>query len=382
MARRARLALRPWLVGLEEARTAEDPEDSPQTKRSRKETGSARTRRSPRSARSRVSRRGRGQSLVASLILPYLIGLLVIAGATLGVYPTAAQWLSQYNYSRLLDNYSQMVEHVKPDQAEQLAVAELYNKELASGAQLLPNHRKPTGSGTADSKSIYAFGRTWTYDQILRADNLGLMGRIRIRKIDVDLPIYHGADDDTLARGAGHLEGTSLPVGGRSTRTVITAHRGLAEAELFTRLNEVRKGDTFVLQVFGRTLTYRVITTQVVEPSDSAAVRAVPGKDLATLVTCTPLGINTHRILVTGERIIPTPASDVRNVNRPSDLPKFPWWFFGYLTVLAFALIWMVEQTLLALRPRPSSASFPLHSSGVKAGRKTREARKTAEVSK
>lgn len=382
MARRARLALRPWLVGLEEARTAEDPEDSPQTKRSRKETGSARTRRSPRSARSRVSRRGRGQSLAASLILPYLIGLLVIAGATLGVYPTAAQWLSQYNYSRLLDNYSQMVEHVKPDQAEQLAVAELYNKELASGAQLLPNHRKPTGSGTADSKSIYAFGRTWTYDQILRADNLGLMGRIRIRKIDVDLPIYHGADDDTLARGAGHLEGTSLPVGGRSTRTVITAHRGLAEAELFTRLNEVRKGDTFVLQVFGRTLTYRVITTQVVEPSDSAAVRAVPGKDLATLVTCTPLGINTHRILVTGERIIPTPASDVRNVNRPSDLPKFPWWFFGYLTVLAFALIWMVEQTLLALRPRPSSASFPLHSSGVKAGRKTREARKTAEVSK
>ena len=164
MARRARLALRPWPVGLEEARTAEDPEDSPQTKRSRKETGSARTRRSPRSARSRVSRRGRGQSLVASLILPYLIGLLVIAGATLGVYPTAAQWLSQYNYSRLLDNYSQMVEHVKPDQAEQLAVAELYNKELASGAQLLPNHRKPTGSGTADSKSIYAFGRTWTYD--------------------------------------------------------------------------------------------------------------------------------------------------------------------------------------------------------------------------
>lgn len=382
MARRARLALRPWPVGLEEARTAEDPEDSPQTKRSRKETGSARTRRPPRSARSRVSRRGRGQSLVASLILPYLIGLLVIAGATLGVYPTAAQWLSQYNYSRLLDNYSQMVEHVKPDQAEQLAVAELYNKELASGAQLLPNHRKPTGSGTADSKSIYAFGRTWTYDQILRADNLGLMGRIRIRKIDVDLPIYHGTDDDTLARGAGHLEGTSLPVGGRSTRTVITAHRGLAEAELFTRLNEVRKGDTFVLQVFGRTLTYRVITTQVVEPSDSAAVRAVPGKDLATLVTCTPLGINTHRILVTGERIIPTPASDVRNANRPSDLPKFPWWFFGYLTVLAFALIWMVEQTLLALRSRPSSASFPLHSSGVKAGRKTREARKTAEVSK
>lgn len=382
MARRARLALRPWPVGLEEARTAEDPEDSPQTKRSRKETGSARTRRSPRSARSRVSRRGRGQSLVASLILPYLIGLLVIAGATLGVYPTAAQWLSQYNYSRLLDNYSQMVEHVKPDQAEQLAVAELYNKELASGAQLLPNHRKPTGSGTADSKSIYAFGRTWTYDQILRADNLGLMGRIRIRKIDVDLPIYHGTDDDTLARGAGHLEGTSLPVGGRLTRTVITAHRGLAEAELFTRLNEVRKGDTFVLQVFGRTLTYRVITTQVVEPSDSAAVRAVPGKDLATLVTCTPLGINTHRILVTGERIIPTPASDVRNANRPSDLPKFPWWFFGYLTVLAFALIWMVEQTLLTLRSRPSSASFPLHSSGVKAGRKTREARKTAEVSK
>jgi sortase A len=303
--------------------------------------------------------------LIVSLILPIIVVVLVIAGVTIGVYPTASQWVSQYNYSRLLDNYPHLVQKAQSDQTEQLAVAEQYNKKLASGAQFLPNHRKPTGSKGAGVISISAFGRTWTYNQILNADGSGLMGQISIPKIDVDLPIYHGTDDATLAQGAGHLEGTSLPVGGRSTRTVITAHRGLAQAALFTRLNEVKKGDTFTLQVFGRTLTYRVINTRVVEPSDITAVTVVPGEDLATLVTCTPLGINSHRILVTGERI-PTPVSGARNSHRPSDVLKFPWWLIGYLSVISWAIIWLIQQIQLAVRSRPSSPWSARHFSGKK----------------
>jgi sortase A len=313
--------------------------------------------------------------LIVSLILPVIVAMLVIAGTTIGVYLTASQWVSQYNYSRLLDNYPHLVQKTQSDQTEQLAVAEQYNKKLASSAQLLPNHRKPTGSKSADVISISAFGRTWTYNQILNVDGSGLIGQISIPKIDVDLPIYHGTDDATLAQGAGHLEGTSLPVGGRSTRTVITAHRGLAQAALFTRLNEVKKGDTFTLQVFGRTLAYRVITTQVVEPSDIQAVKVVPGEDLATLVTCTPLGINSHRILVTGERFIPKTASDVKRANRPSDVLKFPWWLIGYLSVIAWAIIWLIQQIQLAVRSRPSSPWSARHFSGKKMTRQPEKAR-------
>lgn len=302
-------------------------------------------------------------SLFSLLVLPYLIVLLVIGGLTSFVYPTAAQWLSQYNYAKLISNYTKELDHIQPDGHEQLAAAHAYNDALSSGAQLLPNQRIPTGSGSfASAKtSIESGGRSWTYGQILSADSSGLMGRIRIPDIDVDLPIYHGADDATLLKGAGHLEGTSLPVGGASTRTVITAHRGLAEAALFTRLNEVKIGDTFSLEVFGDVLVYRVIDTKVVDPADGAAVEVVEGRDLATLVTCTPLGINTHRILVTGERVQPTPQQNLDDAGHASGLPHFPWWLIGYLTALVVVLLWACVQTRDALHPL---SARPRHAGG------------------
>jgi sortase A len=288
--------------------------------------------------------------IVSALWLPYLIVLLVIAGLTMLIYPSAAQWLSQYNYERTLNNYTAAIakDTVTPDEKEQLAAAKAYNDALISGAQLLPNHRIPSGSGTlsASGGTIKSGGRTWTYDQILAADSTGLIGKIQIPKIDVDLPIYHGTSDETLLKGAGHLEGTSLPIGGKSTRTVITAHRGLASAELFTRLNEIKKGDEFTLQVFGKVLMYRVVSTRVIDPKDTAAIKAVKGKDLATLITCTPLGINTQRILVTGERVVPTPKNAAKKLN----LPKFPWFFVGYCLGLILLIVWAVYQTRSSLR--------------------------------
>ncbi|MCF2707401.1 class C sortase [Arcanobacterium haemolyticum] len=289
------------------------------------------------------------KKLASLLFLPYLIVLLVIGGSSLLVYPTAASWLSQFNYSKLLDNYDDVIENVRPDRNEQLVAAHAYNDALTAGAQLLPGANVPEGSGSLSS-TIDAEGRAWDYNSILAADQSGLMGRIKIDKIDVDLPIYHGTTEETLLRGAGHLEGTSFPVGGASTHSVITAHRGLASAELFTRLNEITVGDTFVVEVFGEVLTYKVMETKVVEPDDTDGVRAVPGRDLATLVTCTPLGINTHRILVTGERIIPTPAADIENAGKDSELPRFPWWLIAYATAVIGSLVWGWFQTRRALR--------------------------------
>jgi len=148
---------------------------------------------------------------------------------------------------------------------------------------------------------------------------------------DIDLPIYHGTDDETLLRGLGHLEGTSLPVGGQGQRTVVTGHRGLAEARMFTDLDKVQVGDTFTFEVFGEVLTYRVFDKKVVNPEETEALRSEPGRDLATLVTCTPLGINTHRILVTGERVYPTPQRDIDAAGAAPDIPGFPWWALGLL---------------------------------------------------
>lgn len=128
------------------------------------------------------------------------------------------------------------------------------------------------------------------------------MGTIRIPKISVRLPIYHGTSESALASGAGHLYGSSLPVGGKSTHAVLTGHRGLVEAAMFTRLDEMRVGDYFYIEVMGRTLGYQVDRITVIEPNDTSQLKIVPGEDRVTLMTCTPYGVNTHRLLVSATR--------------------------------------------------------------------------------
>jgi sortase A len=262
--------------------------------------------------------------------LTVAIILIAVTGLTVLTYPAAAQWLSSYNQSGILRDYEAIVDNAEPGAAEQLQLAHEYNAALTSGVELEANANVPTGSGSlADG--------TLEYDQILRADDSGLMARIKIDKIDVDMPIYHGTSDDTLMEGAGHLEGSSLPVGGTGTHSVITAHRGLANATMFSNLDQVGVGDTFRIEVFGEVLTYRVIETKVVEPEDTDSLRAVADNDLVTLVTCTPLGINTHRILVTGERVTPTPIADLEAAGANPDIPGFPWWAVLYAGGLAVA---------------------------------------------
>lgn len=273
--------------------------------------------------------------------------LLIIAGTSAASYPTIANWFSEYASSKVLKNYVKEEKHVVPSYVEQLAQAHAYNDALDAGAIVLKaGDRKPSSSGGESGSGL-------DYDKMLSADDEGTMGWLTIPKIHVNLPIYHGTSDAVLEKGVGHLEGTSLPVGGPSTRAVLSAHRGLAKATLFTHLDKVGVGDRFTVNVLGETMTYQVITTQVVDPSDTEALRIERGKDLVTLVTCTPLGINTSRILVTGQRVYPTPKADIAAAKQAPRIPPFPWWAVWMSATVAVSAVYVWR---MGYAPSPAPA--------------------------
>ncbi|UTX54901.1 class C sortase [Leucobacter aridicollis] len=267
-----------------------------------------------------------------------------LLGVSVLLYPTTASWFSQVNQSSLVGLYDAEIDEVKPDVATQLTAARAYNEALSAGALLAAGVNVAVGNGEMS-------GLPQDYRAQLKTPS-GVMSRLRIPTINVDLPIAHGTDDDTLLRGLGHLEGTSLPVGGRSTRSVITGHRGLASSRMFTDLDRVKNGDTFTLETFGEVLTYRVTEILVVEPDQTETLHQVAGRDLVTLITCTPLGVNSHRILVTGERITPTPVKDIAAAGTPSGLPGFPWWAAGFVGAIAVGAMY-VRWTTRPDTPRP-----------------------------
>lgn len=248
------------------------------------------------------------------------IGLVMLLGVLLILYPSTASWFSQYNQSRIIENTSARTDEGPPSRLQnELARAREYNDALAIGQSVLsPESNVPT----SESAAVGGF----EYNDLLRATSDGVMGRLRIASIGVELPIYHGTTDDVLAKGVGHLEGSSLPVGGTSQHSVLTAHRGLPSAELFNDLHKMNVGDTFTVEVFGEVLTYRTTQIATILPDETQSLLPQQGEDLMTLVTCTPLGINTHRYLVTGERITPTPIEDVQRAGAAPEVPGFPWW--------------------------------------------------------
>jgi sortase A len=279
-------------------------------------------------------------------LLPLLVAVSVIGGSGLLLYPAAAAWFSAVEQSQKIDKLTQGIKDLGAETLrERIAEARDYNQGLSgAGAAVAANERLPLANEPQADKQKYL--------DMLRGDSEGLMARIRIPSIDVDLPIYHGTSETVLEHGIGHLEGTALPVGGPSTHSVVTGHRGLATSELFSNLDKVAVDDTFTIEVFDEILTYRVIETLVVEPQDTESLLIQPGKDLLTLVTCTPLGINSHRILVTGERVIPTPQSDVDAAGQKPDVPGFPWWMYiaGGVVVSAGTYVWLSGRPPRVLR--------------------------------
>jgi len=267
--------------------------------------------------------------------LPFVVAFVGLIGASALLYPSAAIWLSSVDQAHEVNNYRSKVTAIGPaDRHRSLTAAAAYNKQLSTGHVSLPAHARLPHAASPAAVSGYL-------DQ-LNADDDGLMARIRIPSIDTDLPIYHGTSDAVLNKGIGHLQGTSLPIGGTGTHSVLTGHRGLASAELFTKLNELRSGDRFTIEVLGQVLTYRITTTSVVEPDETKFLQPVPGKDLVTLVTCTPLFINSQRILVTGERVLPTPLGDRQLAGAEADSGVFPWWMVGgsFALLLSTGYVW------------------------------------------
>lgn len=217
-----------------------------------------------------------------------LLTLMFLGGIGLIAYPTVSNWWNQKHQSRVIVNYENAVNDM--DEAAKVKMwkkARRYNQKLSKYGALV-----------SLSKS-----QKKQYNKLLDITNNGIMGYIEIPVINVSLPIYHGTDEAVLQTAIGHIEGSSLPVGGKSSHCVISGHRGLPSARLFTDLDKMVKGDLFYLQLLDHTLTYEVDSITVIEPTDLGRLRIYEGKDLCTLVTCTPYGINTHRLLVRGHRI-------------------------------------------------------------------------------
>ncbi len=266
--------------------------------------------------------------------------VLVFAGMLILTYPSAASWFAQYNQSRLIEDLDSVVEQGPVSKIEEeLARARSYNEALTGGALVSPASNVPTSGSVA--------GENLDYYSILSLAEGSAMGRLRINSIRVDLPIYHGTSDKTLERGVGHLQGTALPIGGLSQHSVLTTHRGLPEATLFNDLHKVQVGQTFTIEIFGEVLTYRVERTQTVLPDETQALLPEYGRDLVTLVTCTPLGTNSHRYLVTGERILPTPPEDVALAGARPEIPGFPWWAVWLIAggTGTVAYLWQAKYT-------------------------------------
>ena len=215
------------------------------------------------------------------LLISFLIGLSVL------LYPTISSYWNSKTQTQAIVDYEAILKNYKPeDYSHIFEAAEAYNAALAALDDPFANRDKVAN-----------------YWSTLDVSGSGMMGYITVPKINQELPVYHGTGNDVLAVAVGHYYGTSLPVGGESTHCVVSAHRGLPTATLFTYLDRLEVGDTFYFTILDRTITYEVDQIRIVEPNDASLLKIVEGKDYCTLLTCTPYGVNTHRLLVRGHQV-------------------------------------------------------------------------------
>lgn len=232
------------------------------------------------------------------------IVFIFILGVGILCYPTVSNYIATKNQIQIISNYQNKVHKSnEKDLKKEWEAAEKYNASLSGeviGDPFIP------GSGRVIPDN---------YEEVLDVD--GIMGYIKIPKINVDLPIYHGCKEESLQKGVGHLEDTALPIGGKGNHCVLSGHRGLPSAELFTDLDKLEKGDQFYLYILDKILTYEVDQIKVISPDEVQDLRTVPDRDLVTLITCTPYGVNSHRLLVRGTR-----AADVKQAEKTSGIKE------------------------------------------------------------
>ena len=270
--------------------------------------------------------------------------ILLLAGILVLLYPVFATQYNNYRQESIASQFSAVAEDAGPDAvAENLRRADEYNATAAESPILDPwlDAQRPD---------------TEPYQEYLSQLNLNdVMATVKIPSINVNLPIYHGTESATLDKGVGHLFGTALPVGGDSTHTVLTGHTGLGTATMFDQLTSLKEGDVFYIEVPGRHLKYQINDIRVVLPNETETLNKVKGKDLATLITCTPYGINTHRLLVTGERVPMDEEAVAAEAAQVKGAVLKPW----MIAILVAVAIIILVSTVIWARSRKHRAEKP-----------------------
>lgn len=265
----------------------------------------------------------RGYSVMFALCFLFLLSVMD--------YPFVSRIVNERSTKGAVISYEENIPRAQEEAETYREAARAYNRSLADSGVTV---KDAFASGTREEMQD-------TYKAMLNMDGTGIMGIIEIPKIHVELPIYHGTKEASLQKGAGHLEGSSLPVGGEDTHTCLSAHRGLPNKRMFTRLDEMETGDLFLIRVLGDTLAYRVIEVRTVKPTEVEALGIRTGKDLATLITCTPYGINSHRLYVTGERTSYTEEVETEVQEQGGNWLREWWWLIlnaALLLVMALLL--------------------------------------------
>ena len=217
-----------------------------------------------------------------------IFGLIFVVGLCIFLYPSVSNYINSKHQSRAVSNYQEMINNISEEDYSKLwQQAYKYNEELA---------QKPMSFNLTDEEKL-------EYNSIMDPTGTGIIGSIEIENIGVNLPIYHGTEESVLQTGIGHLEGTSFPTGTKSTHAILSGHRGLPSAKLFSDLDQMIVGDTFLLHILDQTFAYQVDQINIVLPEETQDLAIVDGKEYVTLVTCTPYGVNTHRLLVRAKRV-------------------------------------------------------------------------------
>ena len=284
------------------------------------------------SSRKKKKKKKKKNQSVGTTIFLFII---LLVGLGIMLYPTVSDWWNSMHQSRAVATYAEAVSSIDRELYDQLlAEAEEYNRQLSTTGLIW----------TMSDEQLE------TYNNMLSIDESGIMGYIQIDVIDCLLPIYHGTGEEVLQIGIGHIEGSSLPVGGEGSHCVLSGHRGLPSARLFTDLDKLVVGDTFVIRTLDEVYTYEVDQIRIVLPGDLSELRIVNGEDYCTLVTCTPYGINTHRMLVLGHRV--ANRKEAKEILVSADSIRIP----NYVVMLAVGvpmLFLFLIALLIRYRRRP-----------------------------
>lgn len=286
-------------------------------------------------AKHRLRKAPRTRQQRKRLISNWVLQIFAMLGIGLLLYPEGADWVNSLSHNSEISGYAKQVENTDPAERQRiLDTAYAYNDELEPGPLTDPYISEEEDA--AVGSPLYK-----AYEEMLRVSGTDAIGTVNYPEVDIALPMYHGTSNEVISKGVGHMYGTSLPIGGPGTRSVLTAHSGLPHAKLFTGLHKAEVGDIFWISVLGEDHYYEVREIETILPNETKSLKIIDGEDWVTLFTCTPVGVNSHRLMVHAERIdAPTDSSD-QVIGGDGITAGFPWWlvmFIGGSALVALIL--------------------------------------------